>query len=76
MSPGTHMLCSFALTYGIPALLAWRELRTLPKRGGGGRDPEPAPEIWPRDGGRPLPECLIPRLPPAPVAPSRVLEDA
>ena len=74
MTPTTHVLCSFALTYGVPTLLAWRELHQLkklrPPRGDDDDGPEPPPALWPRDGGRPLPACLIPNLP-GPVAVSQ-----
>jgi len=65
MTPATHMMFSFALTYGVPMGLAWRELQQLKKLRPPRRDddgPEAPPEIWPRDGGRPLPACLIPTL--------------
>ena len=77
MAPSTFVLLSGALTYGVPLLLAVRELWTLGStpRGGDGPPPPPPPVLSPLP--KPLPDCLIPR----PVirreaSPVRVLEDA
>jgi hypothetical protein len=67
MSPTTQVLLSGALTFGVPMLLAFRELRALrrPRRGSGwGGEPAlpPPPPPSPTEQGppaRPLPECLI-----------------
>ncbi|WP_428538436.1 hypothetical protein [Rhodopila sp.] len=69
MTPATQMLCSMALTFGIPIVIAGAELwrlgpppRHLPP---GGDSPEPTPS--PPDIGvapvmlKPLPSCLIPQ---------------
>ena len=69
MTPATQMLCSSALTFGIPIVIAGLELwrlgpssRRLPP---GEDSPEPAPA--PPDIGvapampKPLPSCLIPQ---------------
>ena len=83
MDSETFIMLSSALSFGAPLALAVRELLVLrrdDKRGGGSwrRDtaaprlpPPPAPA-----GNRPLPECLVPKLPPRPAARPRVLEDA
>lgn len=66
MSPASQILCTSALTYGVPLLLAWRELRLLgrlpPKPRDAGPEPEPVVLPWPGAGGRDLPECLRPRV--------------
>ncbi|SDB09534.1 hypothetical protein [Belnapia rosea] len=74
MTSETFILLSGSLTFGVPIVLAIRELRGL-RRGGGGHSepaaPRPAPR--PRGGsGRPLPDCLIPK--PRPARPPRVRE--
>ena len=69
-----QMLLSGSLTFGVPLILALRELAVL-RRGGGGWRSQPAPEGLPK----PLPPCLL-ALPPKPHKPigetskSRVLE--
>ena len=80
MSPGTQIMMSGALTFGVPVAVGIYELLALRRRRPGswdpGPDPEPAPPP-PHPGGanRKLPDCLIPNLPPrAPAARSRVLE--
>ncbi len=64
MSPHTYILCSFALTFGVPMGIAVREYwqlgappGSLPPR----LAPEPAPGPLPDAGAKPLPDCLIPR---------------
>jgi hypothetical protein len=75
MSPGLQVFLSGTLTFGVPLVVAVREI-VVTKRGGGWR-PERLPEQRPT---KPLPPCLIP--PPRPRGPladiprSRVLEDA
>ncbi|MBL6455243.1 hypothetical protein JMJ55_07910 [Belnapia sp. T6] len=77
MTPEAFVLLSGSLTFGVPLVLALRELRGL-RRGGGGWRPDPvppAPRPLPRGGsGKPLPDGLIPR--PLPARPVRQLEDA
>ena len=67
MSPATHVILSGALTFGVPLLLAIRELIALRRWRDepGGRDgpAEPQPLPLPLGGGsatKPLPACLIP----------------
>ena len=76
MSAETVILLSGTLTFGVPLALAARELWALRREGGRGRDggrggPDgPAPDVPPAPrpaGGRPLPDCLIPK--PLPAAP-------
>jgi len=65
MSPAHQIMCSFVLTYGVPMVLAWRELHQLGRlprhRPDPGPAPEPLPLPWPVDGNRSLPACLQPR---------------
>lgn len=74
MSPAAQITCSFCLTFGVPAVLAVRELWALRRGRGGGWSPDPAPEpvkpVPPE--GRSLPDCLIPK--PWNKAPERELE--
>jgi hypothetical protein len=70
MDSATFVLLSGALTFGVPLLLAMRELKTLGPSGGGGRGPDdcdrdpvpPAPDkpvvVTVQ---KPLPDCLIPK---------------
>ncbi len=72
MDGTTFVLLSGALTVGVPLVLAVRELIELRRRGdtgwdGDGPPPFPPPPPAPSTGDKPLPECLIPRLPPQPV---------
>ena len=66
-----HVLLSGTLTFGVPLALALRELVLLRRPQGGawpGDGPkQPAPLPMPPDTPRSLPDCLIPKLPPAPV---------
>ena len=84
MDSETFTMLSSALSFGAPLALAVRELLVLRrddgKRGGGSWRPEPAPDKPPPPapaGNKPLPDCLVPKLPPPrPAARPRVLEDA
>ena len=71
MDGTTFVVLSGALTFGVPLVLAMRELFELKRRDGGGWEgdgPLPsAPQPPPGSGQKPLPECLIPRLPARPV---------
>jgi hypothetical protein len=59
MAPGVHVVLSGCLTFGVPLVMAIRELMVL-RRGGGGAWPgDPTPEMPPLP--KPLPDCLIPR---------------
>lgn len=61
LSPALFVILSGCLTFGVPLLLALRELHLLRRRpNDGGYRPDPAPEPAPR----PLPPCLVPVLPP------------
>lgn len=67
MSPGTQVFLSGMLTFGVPLLLAVRELIALRRStdgpGGGDGSAEPGPPPAPRGTGpavKPLPACLIP----------------
>jgi hypothetical protein len=75
MSPELQVFLSGTLTFGVPLVVAVREI-VVTKRGGGWR-PERLPEQRPT---KPLPPCLLPpprpRGPLADVPRSRVLEDA
>lgn len=79
MKPEVWILLSGALTFGVPLVLAVRELLLLRRGGDGGfRKPDRVP-VAPRPfpvGTKPLPDCLIPRPAPNPIARARVLEDA
>ena len=79
MRPELQVFLSGCLTFGIPLVLAFRELRLL-RRGGSWR-PDPAPDPQPK----PLPPCLlVPNLtpertslgPPDHAARARALEPA
>jgi hypothetical protein len=84
MDSETFIMLSSALSFGAPLALAVRELLVLRrddnKRGGGSWKRDPAPPRPPPPapaGNKPLPECLVPKLPARPAArPRRVLEDA
>jgi hypothetical protein len=79
MSPELVVILSGTLTFGVPLVVAVREV-IVTKRGGGWR-PERLPDPRPV---KPLPPCLLPPFPPlarlrAPSADAprhRVLEDA
>lgn len=70
MSPGVQVLLSGALTFGIPLVLAIREILITrsgdePGSGGPGQPPpEPPKPISLGPGGKPLPACLFPPYPP------------
>ncbi len=91
MTPEAQVLLSGALTFGVPLVLAARELVVLRRgrRGSWGPDdpgsarPKPLPrrdgpsqKTTPKPVQKQLPACLIPTLQPATRTPSRVLEDA
>jgi hypothetical protein len=63
MSPATQVLLSGALTVGVPVALAILDLRAM-RRGGGSGGTRSQPPAPPKP--RPLPDCLIPKLPPRP----------
>jgi hypothetical protein len=63
LSPALFVILSGCLTFGVPLLLAVRELHLLRRRpNDGGFRPDPAPPPAPK----PLPPCLIPVRMPAP----------
>jgi hypothetical protein len=73
MPPDLHITLSFLLTFGVPIVLALRELRGLGTGGAPWRKPLPAPDpgpVAPDHGLKPLPECLVPK----PLARVRELE--
>ncbi len=67
MDGTAFVVLSGTLTFGIPLALAMRELYELKRRDPDGWDrdgPAPsAPKPPPSFGHKPLPNCLIPRLP-------------
>jgi hypothetical protein len=73
MIASTQVICSCALTFGVPIVLAgwelWRmgpTVRRLPPGDDMPPDPSPMPDAGVSPATRkPLPDCLIPR--PAPV---------
>lgn len=71
MDGTAFVVLSGALTFGVPLVLAMRELFELKRRDGGGWEgdgPVPSkPQPPPITGQKPLPDCLIPRLPARPV---------
>lgn len=72
MDGTTFVLLSGTLTVGVPLVLAVRELLELRRRDDGGWEgdgpaPYKPPPPAPTSGLKPLPECLIPRLPSSPV---------
>lgn len=79
MDGTTFVLLSGTITFGVPLALAVRELFELKRRDDGGWEgdgPLPSkPPPAPVTGQKPLPDCLIPRLPPRPVR-IRELEEA
>jgi len=78
MDGTVYIVLSGALTFGVPLALAVRELIELKRRDGGGWEgdgPTPSkPVPPPRTGQKPLPDCLIPKLPARPVR-TRELEE-
>ena len=64
MSPAMQVALSGGLSFGIPLVLAVREviaMRRRPRGSGGGPGPQPTPPPRPISGGdRSLPVCLIP----------------
>jgi hypothetical protein len=69
MAPEVFVLLSGGLSFGVPLVLAIRELRNLKRSDGGGWRPDstpPSPKPRPTGGsGKPLPDCLIPKPVPA-----------
>ena len=70
MTSETFVLLSGALTFGVPLVLAMRELKGLRPSGGNGRgpdadDPQPVPQGPNKPvvltEQKPLPDCLIPK---------------
>ena len=65
MNPGTQIILSGTLTFGVPLALAVRDLIALRRPFGGSWRPEPPEPVAPRPTGgdgsaRPaLPECLL-----------------
>jgi hypothetical protein len=78
MDGTVYVVLSGALTFGVPLVLAVRELLDLRRRDEGGWDgdgPAPyKPQPPPRPGQKPLPDCLIPKLPATPIR-GRELEE-
>jgi hypothetical protein len=73
MNATTQILCSFALTFGVPIAIAGWELwhlgpttRRLPPDEDTPPDPAPLPDtgVSPRIQ-KPLPDCLVPQAVPA-----------
>jgi hypothetical protein len=65
MSPNMQIICSFALTFGVPMAVAVREYWTLGTPPGGlPKQPPvmPEPQPLPDAGVKRLPECLIPKI--------------
>lgn len=69
MNPTTQVICSCALTFGVPIVIAGWELwrmgptaRRLPPGEAGPPEPAPLPDpgVSPRVQ-KPLPDCLIPK---------------
>lgn len=80
MSPATQIVLSGTLTFGVPLVLAVRDLFILRRdRGEGGWRPEPPDPVFPKpEGGgdpvrQPLPACLLEAAKGHPL-PVRVLE--
>ena len=71
MDGTAFVVLSGALTFGVPLVVAMRELFELKRRDSGGWEgdgPLPSkPQPPPITGQKPLPDCLIPRLPSGPV---------
>lgn len=63
MAPSTQILLSGTLTFGVPVVLAIRELLATGRgRGGDWRERRETPRPpGPVSPARPLPDCLIPR---------------
>lgn len=80
LSSETHILLSGALTFGVPLILALRELLLLRRSPRGGWRPEPTPPspgpAPAPSGAKPLPDCLIPKPMPDRAAKPRELEPA
>jgi hypothetical protein len=80
MSPELQILLSGALTFGVPLLLAVRELVLLRRAPRGGWRPDPTPPAPtpppPPSGEKPLPDCLIPKPLPKSATRPRELEPA
>jgi len=78
MDGTVYVVLSGAVTFGVPLVLAVRELLDLKRRDNGGWDgdgPPPfKPPPSPRTGQKPLPDCLIPKLPAGPIR-ARELEE-
>jgi hypothetical protein len=82
MSPAIQVVLSGVLTFGIPLVLALREVSIIRKNGPppqGGTEPRRPVPPRPRGGEpdlKPLPACLLPPYPPLPDEERRrVLED-
>jgi hypothetical protein len=83
MTPAAQIMLSGALTFGVPLVLAVRDLMTLRRGSGGGywppqpQTPPPQPNTGSPPIRRELPACLIPvRATPQPEARPRVREFA
>ena len=69
MNPATQVVCSCALTFGVPVAIALWELWHLgptPRHLPPGEDMPPEPAPLPDPGAapriqKPLPDCLVPR---------------
>jgi hypothetical protein len=81
MAPGVQVLLGCTLTFGVPLVLAVRELIVFRRRGGGDgwRDPAAQPRPIPptpgqAPGRRDLPDCLVSAGSAGPIGPQPRVE--